>query len=366
MRRRDLLLALAIAVQAIVLVLMPAIAEAQRIGKTAVAENDVARLPQATPIRVGDDVVRNETIRTGNNSTAKIVLIDDTNVAIGPNSTLTMDRTVFAGPSSYSKAAVRLSVGAFRFISGNSSKDAYEIRTPVATIGVRGTVVDILIAGLRSIFSFVEGSGQICTSPTNCVEVGPGQSITVNVLGNTVQIVRGDASAFSFTIFCTGGSLCGQTLYASIGPGGTNFGGTPNSPRQAVLDLLARFPNGGPGLTAGIADLLQRDASYAVDIIAAIRGLPADVRRATGLGMAIADKYYVTCMSAIFPPSTATDICRESDRVIRWAMEFADEITIAGYQSAPEGSTSGEPPPPNTLPPPGGGTCVSPSNPRCL
>ena len=33
--------------------------------------------------------------------------------------------------------------GAFRFITGNSPKDAYSITTPTAMIGVRGTEFDI-------------------------------------------------------------------------------------------------------------------------------------------------------------------------------------------------------------------------------
>ena len=44
----------------------------------------------------------------------------------------------------YRDVAVRLTSGAFRFPTGNSEKAAYKITTPLATIGVRCTTLDIL------------------------------------------------------------------------------------------------------------------------------------------------------------------------------------------------------------------------------
>ena len=92
------------------------------------------------PINVGDSVVRDETVRTGADSAARLVMADSTNLSLGPNSTLKLDRTVFDDAHSYRDISIKLTTGAFRFVTGHSEKGAYKIQTQVATIGVRGTI----------------------------------------------------------------------------------------------------------------------------------------------------------------------------------------------------------------------------------
>jgi len=63
------------------------------IGVAAVVRNSVSQLePRATRIAKGDEVVRNEVVRTAADSDARFVLRDDTNLSLGPNSTLKLDR----------------------------------------------------------------------------------------------------------------------------------------------------------------------------------------------------------------------------------------------------------------------------------
>src|SRR5204863_2084953 len=114
----------------------------QRIGVAAVVRNSVSQLePQVTRIAKGDEVVRNEVVRMAADSDARFVFRDDTNLSLGPGSTLKLDRTVFDDPKP-GDIAIRLTQGAFRFVTGNSNKEAYEIKTPIATLGVRGTTLD--------------------------------------------------------------------------------------------------------------------------------------------------------------------------------------------------------------------------------
>jgi hypothetical protein len=62
------------------LVLAPA-ARSQTIGVAATVRNDVAQVrgANALPISLGEDVVRNEVVRTGSESSTKLVFTDDTN-----------------------------------------------------------------------------------------------------------------------------------------------------------------------------------------------------------------------------------------------------------------------------------------------
>src|SRR5580700_10134839 len=123
----------------------PAHAQA-RVGEAAVVQNEVVRaMGSATSqINVGDGVLRDEIVRTGLASAARLVMADSTNLSLGPNATIKLDRTVFDDEHSYRDIAIGLTSGAFRFVTGHSAKTAYKITTPLATIGVRGTVIDTL------------------------------------------------------------------------------------------------------------------------------------------------------------------------------------------------------------------------------
>lgn len=124
----------------------PAFAQA-RVGEAAVVQNEVVRVgaSASTQINVGDGLLRDEVVRTGLASAARLVMADNTNLSLGPSATIKLDRTVFNDEHSYREIAVRLTSGAFRFVTGNSEKTAYKITTPLASIGVRGTILDILV-----------------------------------------------------------------------------------------------------------------------------------------------------------------------------------------------------------------------------
>ncbi len=97
--------------------------------------------PQTKPVVLGDRVFENEVIRTGTNSKGQLLFRDETAVTVGPDSEITLDKFVYnAAGNSISLSATK---GVFRFISGSAPKNAYEIKTPSATVGVRGTIVYI-------------------------------------------------------------------------------------------------------------------------------------------------------------------------------------------------------------------------------
>ena len=200
---------------------LPSAALAQaKIGVAATVTNDVAQLlgQKPQPISSGEDVVRNEVVRTGEASNTKLVFVDDTNLAVGPASTVKLDKFVFAGATSYNQAGMELAKGAFRFTTGHSEKRAYDIRTPVATIGVRGTILDVLSQGARTTVVLQEGKAIVCprrarndTTRRGCVDL-------VNV-GDTAVVTVGGAAlsppGWTFASNCQG-SLCASTAFASL------------------------------------------------------------------------------------------------------------------------------------------------------
>jgi hypothetical protein len=125
----------------------------------------------ARTLVVDGPVYMGDVIRTGPKGTAQILLRDDTRLVVGPSSYMTVDSFVFSGDKArdISLNAVR---GAFRFITGLSAKQAYEIRTPSATIGVRGTRFDFSIDWRgRMALALYEGAAQLCNRRKECIVV---------------------------------------------------------------------------------------------------------------------------------------------------------------------------------------------------
>ncbi len=219
-------------------------ARAQNIGATAESHNTVSRelSGAAAPLDAGDPVFRDEVVRTGERSKAKIIFLNSTNLAIGPVSRVTLDQFVYAGEADEQKMAVNLAKGVFRFTTGALDKKAYVISTPTAGIGVRGTVLDIEARSAQSRVTLVEGRALVCPrrpdvtfeqQARNCASAAGGahgarcDCVELNRTGQTALVRKvGGANRASmsstpvdFASLCVGdASLCSSGSYASVGP----------------------------------------------------------------------------------------------------------------------------------------------------
>jgi len=81
---------------------------------------------------MGDEIV------ASSQGLAQIKFIDDTRLVIGPGSRLTIDSFVFNPDFTAKDITINMIQGTFRFISGKSPDDAYHLRTPTMTAGIRG------------------------------------------------------------------------------------------------------------------------------------------------------------------------------------------------------------------------------------
>lgn len=200
----------------------PASAQAPtRVGEAAVVKNEVLRVAASTTqINVGDGLLRDEVVRTGLDSATRLVMADSTNLSLGPNATLKLDRTVFDDEHHYREVAVRLTSGAFRFFTGNSEKAAYKITTPLATIGVRGTILDILSQRGQTIVNLQEGASTVCTVSFECIQLLlPGDTAVITSSGGKTTIKKTNNSPWSFAKTCgAAAGLCSTTQYADAAP----------------------------------------------------------------------------------------------------------------------------------------------------
>lgn len=135
-------------------------------------------LQKSAPVFSGDR------IDTDAGGSAQIVFVDNTRLVVGPNSSLVIDAFVFGGSGSAKQFSIDAVKGAFRFITGNSAKDAYTINTPTATIGVRGTEFDVTVEreGTTRVANF-EGATRIChrgaAGNTDCVVTSEACTLSV-------------------------------------------------------------------------------------------------------------------------------------------------------------------------------------------
>ena len=107
-------------------------------------------------------------------------LADDTRLVVGPNSSMVVDAFVFDRRGTAKQVTLNAVRGAFRFITGSSRKSAYQINTPTATIGVRGTQFDFSVDRRGQLnFALFEGQARICSRGGRCTVLSGACSVAV-------------------------------------------------------------------------------------------------------------------------------------------------------------------------------------------
>ena len=254
--------AVAIGALAVASLAASALAASQNIGATETTKNEVSRelAGAAGKLNTGDPVFRNEIVKTGQESTAKLVFLDSTNLAVGPISRVVLDRFVYEGGASGQTVAVKLTKGLFRFTTGALDKNAYSVTTPTAAIGVRGTVLDISVGGLKTRVTLREGRALVCPVDKgaafeqlarDCAH-GKGRNCDCTALdqvGQTVEVSRAGGSSrttqalspapVDFQPMCSG-SLCDATDYASLANGNADLASAIDGPSGGGAALCGR------------------------------------------------------------------------------------------------------------------------------
>jgi hypothetical protein len=125
-------------------------AESQKVGVNAAVKGDVFIEGVTTGTRrakLKDDINLGETVDSQSESALQILLLDETTFTVGPECVLTIDEFVYDPNSNAGTMTASLAKGAFRFMSGKVSNGTGNVKlnTPVASMGVRGTVIEGII-----------------------------------------------------------------------------------------------------------------------------------------------------------------------------------------------------------------------------
>ncbi len=119
-----------------------------------------------------------ETLKTAANSTAQIRFKDNALMTLKPGTQLKIGEYHFGGSKDpENKSFMELLSGGFRTLSGSIGKlnqAAYRIDTPAASIGIRGTDYEIVIAVGGKVFAAVHGGGIALVNDIGELDIGEG------------------------------------------------------------------------------------------------------------------------------------------------------------------------------------------------
>jgi len=277
-------------------------AHAQQVGVNSAVNPDASGTPPGGATRklvLGQQIVHDEQVKTGVGGQTQILFLDESAMTVGPNSDVTIDNFVYDPNTGKGQLAMSATAGVLRFVGGKLSKneDAVTLRTPTATIGVRGGIFIATVAR---------------DGPTQ-VTFLYGQGLTVTAANQTQTITR---PGFSVTV--------------------AGRGAAPSSPSAAPVDTIAAALGqlSGKGGSSGGSSNPPTDSTVAGSGISSVvsGNIVASVQQATQNSQGI--------------PTTTTAAIQVAPRTATAAQSYNSTVTT---QSSPIiVSTSENPTPPGT------------------
>lgn len=161
--------------------------QADRIGVVAAVKGQVEITDSQAVGRVvesGAPIFMGDTVSTDEKGQLQILLRDETVFTIGPNSSIVIDRFVYDPATQDGEITAEILKGTFRFITGKIARkkpESMNVKLPVGSIGVRGTIVAGQVQGEQSM-AVLLGPG-----PNNQIGAPPGSFVLNNTVNNEVM-----------------------------------------------------------------------------------------------------------------------------------------------------------------------------------
>lgn len=122
---------------------------AEVVGKVVVASGSaqIVRNGVAITVNAGDTVLKNDVVQTGDGGTVSIIFTDSTTFNLSANARMVINEFVYDPNGSANASLISLVQGTIGFVAGQVAKTGdMKVKTPVATMGIRGTAVVVEIA----------------------------------------------------------------------------------------------------------------------------------------------------------------------------------------------------------------------------
>src|SRR4030095_15783127 len=127
---------------------LPQAASAAGIATVVDVVNEGYRTPPGADeitAKSADELVQNEALRTEAESVIQVKFVDGSELSVEQSSEMVLSDYVYDG--SASSGLINLNNGLFHFTSNGQNDQGVKLRTPVATIGVRGTELLVHVGG---------------------------------------------------------------------------------------------------------------------------------------------------------------------------------------------------------------------------
>jgi len=140
------------------------------------------------------DVFAGETVHTPGTSTTVIRFQDQTQIQVGSDSSVVLDKFVYDPSTGNGDAAIKFGTGVFRFITGDiKNKDAVKLTTPTTSLTIRGTKFILAVASDgATTLGVIDGAVDV--SPCNngaTVRENQGEAVRVTATCVATQVALG-------------------------------------------------------------------------------------------------------------------------------------------------------------------------------
>ena len=157
-------------------------------------EGYVLRDTKNINIKVGLELLKNDIIKTKDNTKVKITFNDKTLITVGKNSQFSIESYFYDEKKPQEvKAVFRFTKGLFRTVSGRIgklNKDKFKIRVHSSSIGIRGTKFDVYVEGLVVKIGVINGAVYY-KRQTQIVDIKLNEFFVYNINNSTFKIKKG-------------------------------------------------------------------------------------------------------------------------------------------------------------------------------
>ena len=230
-------------------------ARAEKVGAVGAVNQSAQGTPpgaSARALSVGNGIENRERIETSASGSAQIVFNDTSTMTVGRNSAVTIDEFVYNGAGG--RQGVSLAKGVMRFVGGGVSHEGGAgVRTPTASIGVRGGSIMARVGGqCATLVVHQYGRVTVTGAQNEQVLTRSGFGVCVDASGVVSEPYRVPASVVA-------------EMSLQMRSDGKQTGGVSRPPQNREADLglyQDRTPDFGP--TAGLDVVMPQWAGNAI------------------------------------------------------------------------------------------------------
>lgn len=165
----------------------------ENLGITLLAKGSIQaeRYGAQTAIKRLSNVYRADIIRSAKDSTAQFRMVDDAYIELYENSELRLENYQLNADGKHGNVLMELLSGGLRTISGaigKQNKSEYQLKTPTATIGIRGTFYEVALAKEGMYLAAWKGGITVKTYSGACdLRIGSGQAANFAFVNHSGQ-----------------------------------------------------------------------------------------------------------------------------------------------------------------------------------